>query len=248
MAGRDIVIRYKQAALGVFWALFRPLTTMVVFTFVFNGMARIESGDGTPYPVFLYVGLLLWQYYSNTLTNAANSTVLTAGLIQKIYVPRLIIPAAPAITGLVDLAVAAVILAGMMFYYGFHPRSTGLLILPILLVCAVLVAMGTGLLAAAVNVKYRDVRHVLPFFVQTMMYVTPVIYPATMLDGHPVAKTLMLWLNPISGVITNARSGLLGRTPVDWNVLGISLLMSVVLFVLGLCYFRNTERCFADIV
>jgi len=248
LAWRDIAIRYKQTALGVLWAVFQPLITMVVFTFVFNRMAKIESGDGTPYPVFLYVGLLLWQYYSNTLTNAAGSTVQNAGMIQKIYFPRLIIPAAAAVTGMVDLAIATVILAGMMIYYQFCPPLLGLLILPVLLGCAVLVATGMGLFAAAVNVKYRDVRYALPFLIQTMMYVTPVVYPVTMLDGHPVAKTLMLWLNPISGVITNARSGLLGRSPVDWHAMVVSLLMSAVIFILGLCYFRNTERHFADIV
>ena len=248
LAWRDVAIRYKQAALGVFWALFRPFATMVVLTFVFNGMARIESGDGTPYPVFVYVGLLLWQYYANTLTNAANSTVLNAGLIQKIYFPRLIIPASAAVTGMVDLAVAGVILAGMMIYYGFRPNPTGLLILPLLLACAVLIALGAGLFAAAVNVKFRDVRHVLPFFIQIMMYLTPVVYPVAMLDDHPVVRTLMLWLNPISGIITNARAAILGQTDVDWGLLGISALMSVMVFIVGVCYFRNAERYFADIV
>ena len=248
LAWRDVAIRYKQAALGVFWALFRPFATMVVFTFVFNGMARIESGDGTPYPVFVFVGLLLWQYYANTLTNAANSTVLNAGLIQKIYFPRLIIPASTAVTGMIDLAVAGIILAGMMIYYGFRPSLAGLLILPLLLACAVLIALGAGLFAAAVNVKFRDVRHVLPFFIQIMMYLTPVVYPVAMLDDHPVVRTLMLWLNPISGIITNARATILGQTNVDWGLLGISALMSVLVFIVGVCYFRNAERYFADIV
>lgn len=248
LAWRDVAVRYKQTALGVLWAVLPSLVTMVVFTFVFNGMAKIESGDGTPYPIFLYVGLLFWQYYSNTLANAAHSTVLNAGLIQKIYFPRLIIPASAAVTGLVDLVIAGVILAGMMIYYGFRPQLIGALILPVLLLCTVLVAMGMGLFATAVNVKYRDVRYAVPFLIQTTMYVTPVIYPVTMLDGHPVIKTLMLWLNPISGVITNARSGILGRSPVDWQMLGISLAMSSVIFLLGLCYFRNAERYFADIV
>ena len=248
LAWRDVAVRYKQTALGVLWAVLPSLVTMVVFTFVFNGMAKIESGDGTPYPIFLYVGLLFWQYYSNTLANAAHSTVLNAGLIQKIYFPRLIIPASAAVTGLVDLVIAGVILAGMMIYYGFRPQLIGALILPVLLLCTVLVAMGMGLFATAVNVKYRDVRYAVPFLIQTTMYVTPVIYPVTMLDGHPVIKTLMLWLNPISGVITNARSGILGRSPVDWQMLGISLAMSSVIFLLGLIYFRNAERYFADIV
>jgi len=245
---RDIAVRYKQTALGVLWALFQPLITMVVFTFIFNRMARIESGDKTPYPIFLYVGLLFWQYYSGTLTKASDSMVSNASIIQKVYFPRLIIPASTAVTGLVDMAIAAVILAGMMVFYGYHPQVLGIVLLPVLLACAVLSAMGVGLFCASLNIKYRDVRYALPFFIQILMYVTPVIYPVKLLDRHPLARELMLWLNPISGVITNARAGLLGNAPIAWDVLGISALMSVVFFVCGLYYFRSTERYFADIV
>jgi lipopolysaccharide transport system permease protein len=248
LAWRDIAVRYKQTTLGVLWAVFQPFVTMIVFTFIFNRMAKIESGDGTPYPIFLYVGLLLWQYYSGTLTNASNSMVANAGIIQKIYFPRLIIPATAATTGLVDLAISSMILVGMMVYYGFMPHLLGILILPALLFCTVFSAMGFGMFLAALNVKYRDVRYAVPFFIQIMMYVTPVIYPVKMLDGYPIVKALMIWLNPISGVITNARAGILGQGEVEWQVLGISMLMSAVFFLAGLYYFRNTERYFADIV
>lgn len=248
LAWRDVAVRYKQTALGVIWAIFQPFVTMIVFTFIFNRMANINSGDGTPYPVFLYVGLLLWQYYSGTLTNASNSMISNSSLIQKVYFPRLIIPATAATTGLIDLAISAAILVGMMIYYGVMPHLVGILILPLLLVCAVLSALGMGLLLASLNIKYRDVRFALPFFIQIMMYVTPVIYPVKMLDNYPLVKGAMLWLNPISGVITNARAGLLGQGSVDFNVLGISLFMSVVYFIAGLYYFRSTERYFADIV
>ncbi|MFQ3548799.1 MAG: ABC transporter permease [Armatimonadota bacterium] len=245
---RDIAVRYKQTVLGVLWAIFQPLITMVIFSFIFNRMAGIESGDNTPYPIFLYTGQLFWLYYSNTLNLAANSMVMNAALVQKIYFPRLIIPATSVITGLVDLAIASVILAGMMIYYGFVPSFIGILILPVLLISTVLTSMGIGLYMASLNIKYRDVRHALPFLIQSMMYVTPVIYPVKMLDGHPVIKTLMIWLNPISGIITNARAGIIGNSPIDWNMLVISLFMSIVYFILGLYYFRNTERYFADIV
>lgn len=248
LAWRDISVRYKQTALGVIWAIFQPFITMIVFTFIFNHIASISSGDGTPYPVFLYVGLLLWQYYSGTLTNASNSMVNNSSLIQKVYFPRLIVPAAAAITGLIDLAIAAVILAAMMAYYGIMPHITGLLLLPVLLIISVLSAMGMGLLLASLNIKYRDVRFALPFFIQILMYVTPVIYPVSMLDRYPVVKELMLWLNPISGVISSARAGLLGQGSIDFGILGIALLMSIVYFVAGLYYFRSTERYFADIV
>lgn len=248
LAWRDISVRYKQTALGVLWALFQPIITMIVFTFIFNRMAKIESGDGTPYPIFLYVGLLLWQYYSSTLTNASGSMVANASMIQKIYFPRLIIPATAAITGLVDFAISSAILACMMVYYGFVPHLEGVLILPVLLLSVIMSAMGAGMFLAAINVKYRDVRYAVPFFIQIMMYVTPVIYPVKMLDGHPIVKTLMLWLNPLSGVITNVRAGILGQGPVDYGVLGVSFLMSAVFFFVGLYYFRSTERYFADII
>ena len=248
LAWRDITVRYKQTVLGILWALLQPVVTMIVFTFIFNRVGRIESGDTTPYPIFLYVGLILWHYYSMTLTSASNSLVTYQAMLQKIYFPRFIMPASTAVTGLVDLAIASLILAGMMVYYRFSPPLLGLLVLPVLLLCTILAAVGFGCFLAAINVKYRDVRHALPFFIQILMYVTPVIYPVKLLDKHPVIKSLMLWLNPMSGVITNARAALLGQGHFDWGIMGISFLMSCVYFVVGLYYFRNTERYFADIV
>ncbi len=247
LAWRDISVRYKQTALGVLWAIIQPVLTMVVFTLIFNQMAGIGSGDDTPYPIFLYTGQLFWQYFSGTLSSAAQSMVTNASLIQKVYFPRLIVPATAATTGLVDLTIAATILAAMMAYYGVAPRLLGVLVLPILVATAVLCAMGIGVFMAALNIKYRDVRYALPFVIQILMYVTPVIYPVSMLDGHPLAKALMLWLNPMSSVIANARAGLLGKGPLDGQGLVISLGMSVIYFVLGLYYFRSTERYFADI-
>jgi lipopolysaccharide transport system permease protein len=248
LAWRDITVRYKQTVLGILWAILQPVVTMIVFTFIFNRVGRIESGDATPYPIFLYVGLLLWHYYSMTLTNASNSLVTHQNMLQKIYFPRLILPTTAATTGLVDFAISSLILAAMMAYYGFRPPVTGLLVLPLLLICVVLSALGLGFFLAAINVKYRDVRHALPFFIQLLMYVSPVIYPVKMLDKYVAIKTLMLWLNPVSGVITNARAALLGQGHFDWGIMAISVLASCVYFVIGLYYFRNTERYFADIV
>ena len=247
LAWRDISVRYKQTILGVAWAIIQPVMTMVVFSFIFNRMAGIKSGDGTPYPIFFYTGLLVWQYFSGTVTNASNSLVTNASLVQKVYFPRLILPGTTAVTGLIDFVVAALVLAAMMVYYQFVPGWVGLLTLPILLLTAILCALGVGLFMAAINVKYRDVRHALPFVINIMMYVTPVIYPVSMLDGHPWAKTAMNWLNPISGVISNARAGLLGRTPFEWDVMGISFLVACIYFVIGLYHFRSTERYFADL-
>ena len=247
LAWRDISVRYKQTVLGVAWAVIQPVVTMIIFTFIFNRMENIQSGDGTPYPIFLYTGQLLWQYFSGTLTNASNAMVANASLVQKVYFPRLILPITAATTGLVDFAIASLILGTMMIYYGIMPGLTGLITLPVLILTAVLCSMGVGLFMASLNVKYRDVRYALPFAINILMYVTPVIYPVTMLNGHPWAKTAMIWLNPMSGVISNARAGLLGHSPFQWDVLGISLLVSTIYFIIGLYYFRSTERYFADI-
>jgi len=221
---------------------------MVVFTFIFNRVGKITSGDATPYPIFLYVGLLLWQYYSMTLTNASNSLVTHQNMLQKIYFPRLILPATAATTGLVDFAISSLFLAGMMIYYRFNPPLVGLLVLPVLLACVILAALGFGFFLAAINVKYRDVRHALPFLIQILMYVSPVIYPVKLLDKHIAIKTLMLWFNPVAGVITNARAALLGQGHLDWGIMAISFFTSCVYFMVGLYYFRNTERHFADVV
>jgi lipopolysaccharide transport system permease protein len=248
MAWRDVAVRYKQTVLGILWAILQPVVSMIVFTFIFNRVGRIQSGDATPYPIFLYVGLLLWQYYSSTLTNASNSLVSHQNMLQKIYFPRLILPATAATTGLVDLAFSSLVLAGMMVYYRYSPPVLGLLTLPLLFACTILAALGFGFFLAAVNVKYRDVRHALPFVIQILMYVTPVIYPVKLLNRHVVIKHLMLWLNPISGVITNARAALLGQGRFDWGIMAVSFLASCAYFVIGLYYFRNTESYFADIV
>ena len=247
LAWRDISVRYKQTVLGVLWAVIQPITTMIIFTFIFNRMAGIESGDGTPYPIFLYTGQLFWLYFSGTLTLASNSLVANANLVQKIYFPRLILPATAATTGLVNFFIALLILSGMIMHYGFVPGRVGLLTFPILLFTCIMSALGVGLFLASINVKYRDVRHALPFFISTLMYVTPVIYPVSMLDNYPWAKTAMTWLNPISGVISNARAGILGKSEFDWPVMWISLFMSGVYFLIGLRHFRSTERYFADI-
>lgn len=244
---RDLAVRYKQTLLGVAWALFQPLVTMVLFSLIFNRMAKIDSGDGTPYPIFVYVGLLLWHYYSNTLSAVSMSMLGNTNLIQKIYFPRLILPASNAIIGLVDLAISAVVLAGMMIYYGYYPSLLGVVLFPVLLACAIACSLGLGLVFAAVNIKYRDVRYILPFFIQILMFVTPVIYPVSMLDNHPAAKTALIWLNPMTGIVANARAALLSSGPIEWTLLGISALVSLLLLFVGIAVFRNTERYFADL-
>lgn len=247
LAWRDISVRYKQTLLGVTWALVQPLATMIIFTFVFHRVAGIQSGTDLPYPIFLYVGLLVWQYFSGVLTNASGSLVQNAQLIQKVYFPRVIIPATAATTGLVDFTVALLFLGILMFYYGVAPNLSGLAILPILMIIAFMCSMGIGLFLASLSVKYRDVRYALPFFIQLLMYVTPVIYPVKMLDGHPVLRDLLVWLNPMCNLISAARSGTIAGGPIDWSGIGGSLLVSVVYFLAGLLYFQRTEKYFADI-
>ncbi len=247
MAWRDLSVRYKQTLLGILWVILQPVLTMLVFTFIFNRMAGIQSGDGTPYPIFLYTGLLLWQYFSSTVNNSAQSMVANASLIQKVYFPRLIIPATSATTAFVDLAVSSVVLVAMMLYYGFIPQLSGVAVIPVLLLVVTLTALGAGLFLASLNVKYRDVRYALPFFINIGLYITPVIYPVYMLDRYPAVKTLLVVLNPMAGVINIARTGLLGSSAIGWGTLAVSLIVSIIYFLFGLYYFKRTESYFADI-
>jgi lipopolysaccharide transport system permease protein len=248
LAWRDLAVRYKQTVLGVLWAVIRPVLSVIVFTGVFNRLASIPSGDGTPYPLFVVVGLLFWQCYSDTVLNASLSMVQNAPIIQKVYFPRLIIPLTAATTAMVDMAVGSVVMAGMMAYYGYWPHLAGLLWLPLILAALLLSSTGVGLVAAAMNIKYRDVRHAMPFVLETLKYATPVAYPLLMLDRHPVAKTVMEWGNPVAAVITSARAVLIGSGVPDLRTLGISFAVGTALFAFGLWYFKRSERYFADIV
>ena len=241
---RDIKVRYKQTAVGALWAVFKPLIAMLIFTFFFGRFAKMPS-DGVPYPVFVYIGLLLWNYFSFGLTLSSGSMVGNAGIIQKIYFPRLIAPFSSSLVGLVDLAVASVILIGIMFYYHYIPNMIGILYLPLLIFITFLSSVGLGCFLAAVNVKYRDVRYVVPFFIQMMMFLTPVIYPVSMLGDK--FKWVMA-LNPMAGVIETARGTLLGIRAVNWQILSVSIIVSIALFIFGIFYFRKTERYFADII
>jgi lipopolysaccharide transport system permease protein len=245
---RDILSHYKQTFFGVSWALIKPFSTMVIFSLVFNRIGGIESQDGTPYPVFLYAGLLLWQYFSGALGKASVSLVSNSAFITKVYFPRLLIPLSVSISELLDFMVSFLLLVVIMFYYGFWLHLLNLIVFVVLVFCTVLLATGLGCFFAAVNVKYRDVNYALPFLIQTMMFVTPVVYPLKALDNYKFIKALMVWLNPMSGIITNARLTLLENGPIEWGLFGISFLMSVIIFLAGTQYFRNVEFYFADIV
>lgn len=240
---RDLKVRYKQTAIGILWAVFQPFIAMVVFSIFFGGLAKMPS-DGIPYPVFVYVGLLFWQFFSVSVSQASNSLVANKEIITKIYFPRLILPVSSIVTNLVDFLIASVILVGLMFYYHYVPNLIGLLILPLLVLITLLTATGLGLLLAAVNVKYRDVRYILPFFIQMMLFVTPVIYPTSILEKY----SWILAINPMAGVIEAARATILGTASINWPLLLISSIACLLLFITGLIYFKKTEKQFADIV
>lgn len=240
---RDIKVRYKQTVLGGLWAIIQPFFTMIVFSIFFGRLANLPS-DGIPYPIFVYAGLLPWTYFANALTQSGNSLVGNANLITKVYFPRVIIPASASLAGLLDLFIAMTLLGVMMVYYSLYPGIT-VLLLPFLVGLTFLCAVGVGLWLSALNVQYRDIRYAIPFLIQIWMFVSPVIYPASLVTDR---YKWVLALNPMGGVINAFRSCLLGHKPVDWSLLGISTVIIFALFISGLYYFRRMEKTFADVV
>lgn len=239
---RDVKVRYKQTELGIAWAIIQPLFTMLVFTLFFGRLAGVPS-DNVPYPVFAYAGLLAWTFFSNAITSSGNSLVGSANLITKVYFPRMIIPGAAVAAGLVDFAIAFVILVLLMIYYGIMV-TWNILMLPVVVLLTTLLALGTGMWLSALNVKYRDVRFALPFLVQLWMFVSPVIYPASFL---PEKYRWVLWLNPMTGIIEGYRSALFGRR-FDWIALAFSAAITAILLLYSSYYFRRMEKSFADVV
>ena len=240
---RDLKVRYKQTAIGVAWAVLQPFITMVVFSVFFGKLAGIPS-DGVPYPIFVYTGLLFWQFFSDALSETSNSLVANKSIITKVYFPRLILPISSVITKFIDFLIASSILVLMMFYYGYTPFVSGLWILPFLLLITFMASTGLGLFLSAVNVKYRDVRYALPFFIQLLLFVTPVIYPASIAGKY----SKILALNPMTGVVQSARAALLGTTPINWILLLISSVACFIILLVGIAYFKKVERFSADII
>jgi lipopolysaccharide transport system permease protein len=242
LAWRDIKVRYKQAALGAGWALIQPLFSMIVFTLFFGKLAGIAS-DGIPYPIFSYCALLLWTYFSGVLGQAGQSLVTNSNLITKIYFPRMILPASSAISGLLDLGVGAILLIGLMLYYRISVNWY-LLLVPVVVASLFLFTVGTSMLTAALNVRYRDVKYALPFLIQLWLFITPVIYPITLI---PQDLQWIAALNPLSGIVEGFRACLFGRQP-DPVLISVSLASTLLVFFLGGLYFRRTERAFADFI
>jgi lipopolysaccharide transport system permease protein len=239
---RDVKVRYKQTVLGVAWAVIQPLFTMLIFTLFFGRLAGVPS-DGIPYPLFAFAALVPWTFFSNAVTNSGNSLVGNANLISKVYFPRLIVPGSAVGAGLVDFAISFVLLGFMMIFYR-QPLSWNLLLLPVLVILLSLLALGVGLWMSALNVKYRDIRYALPFVVQLWMFVTPIIYPASMV---PERWRWALALNPLAGIIEGFRASLFGR-PIDWQLLGISTAVTLALLTYAAYLFRRLEKSFADVV
>jgi len=241
---RDIKVRYKQTAIGILWAVLQPFLMMVIFSVVFGKLAKIPSND-IPYPVFVFAGLLFWNYFSTAITGASNVLVEQENMIKKIYFPRLILPISSSLTPLVDFCIAFIVLIGLMIYYRYMPNIIGIITIPLLLIFTFISASGIGFFLSAINVKYRDIRHALPFFIQILLFITPVIYPANIID---VKYQWLLALNPMTGIIEAVRSLLFQNTPVNFSLFLISIISGIILFTFGIFYFRKTERFFADIV
>jgi lipopolysaccharide transport system permease protein len=239
---RDVTIRYKQTVIGAAWAILQPLLTMVVFSVIFGAFAQIPS-DGVPYPVFTFAALLPWQLFANALTNAGNSLVGSQNLITKVYFPRLLIPLAAVLGGMVDFAIAFVILLLLMVGFGVVP-TLAVLALPLFVLLALATALAVGLWLSALNVQYRDVRYTIPFLTQLWLYATPVVYPSSIV---PEPWRALLGLNPLAGVVEGFRWALLG-TPAPGPLLWVAVAVVVVALVGGLVYFQRVESGFADVV
>lgn len=240
---RDVLVRYKQTVLGVAWAVLQPLATMVVLTLFFGRLAKIPS-DGIPYPLFSYAALLLWTFFSGSLNFAARSLVSNYNVVTKLYFPRMILPTAPVIAGLLDLAIASLLMFVLMAFYGLYP-TVRVVAIPLMVLVAFISTLGVGLFLAAMNVKYRDFRFVVPFLTQFWMFVSPVAYPVSLI---PEKWRLLYYLNPMAGAIEGFRWALF-HTPMNpWPGLGISAVAGCVILAVGLAYFQKTHRFFADII
>jgi lipopolysaccharide transport system permease protein len=240
---RDIKVRYKQTALGAAWAVIQPFFTMVVFSLFFGRLGKIPS-DNIPYPIFAYAALVPWTFFANGLTESSNSLVGSANLIKKVYFPRLAVPIAAVLAGLVDLIIAFVVLVGMMLYYGVAP-TTNVLWLPLFLLLALATSLGTGLWLSALNVQFRDVRYVVPFITQFWLFATPIAYPSSLL---PEPWRTVYGLNPMAGVVEGFRWALLGTNTKPGAMVALSSVVAALLLAGGAFYFRRMEKTFADVV
>ena len=240
---RDIKVRYKQTILGVAWAVLQPFLTMIVFSIFFGKLAKVPS-DNLPYPIFSYAALVPWQLFSSSVSLSSNSLINNTNLITKVYFPRVLLPFASVLSCLVDFAIAFVVLIGMMIYYDIYP-TIWIITLPVFTVLAILASLAISLWLSPLNVKYRDVKYVIPFFVQFWLFITPIAYPSSLV---PEQWRLLYSLNPMTGVVQGFRWALLGN-PIEADIyIFISIAVTIILFISGLYYFRNVENSFADVI
>lgn len=240
---RDVKIRYKQTILGASWAILQPFFLMVVFSFIFGRVAKVDT-EGVPYQVFSYAALVPWTYFQYAVPLAGNSLISNTGLISKVYFPRAIIPASSALSGIIDFAIASVMLVALMIY--FHiPFTVELLLWPVLLLPLVVFTTAVGMLFAALNVKFRDIKYTIPFFMQAMLFLTPVAYPAS---AVPERWAWLHYLNPLAGIVDAFRAAVLPTRTIVWGDLGIAIGLIAVLFTVAAVYFYRTERSFADLI
>jgi lipopolysaccharide transport system permease protein len=240
---RDVKVRYKQTAIGVVWAVLQPLAMMVVFTLFFGRLAKIPS-EGIPYPLFAFAGLLPWQFFSRTISESARSLVLNQRLVTKVYFPRIIVPLASTLAAMVDLVISALLLVLLMLFYGVTPAGE-VLLLPVFVVLMLVTALGMSFWLSALNVEYRDVMYVVPFMNQFLLFLTPVVYPTSMV---PERFRMLYGLNPMAGVVEGFRWAFFGAGEGFSSLFVVSSLVAVVLFITGILWFRRMERTFVDII
>jgi lipopolysaccharide transport system permease protein len=243
LAWRDIKVRYKQTVLGAAWAIIQPFFTMVVFSLFFGRLGKIPS-DGIPYPIFAYAALVPWTFFANGLNNSSNSLVGNANLIKKVYFPRLVVPIAGIISGVVDFILAFIVLVGMMLFYGTFP-TVNIIWLPFLLLLAFITALGVGLWLSALNVQFRDVRYTVPFLIQFWLFASPIAYPSSLLSEP---WRTVYGLNPMVGVVEGFRWALLGTDTTPGPIIIVSTLVALMLLVSGVFFFRRMEKTFADVI
>jgi lipopolysaccharide transport system permease protein len=239
---RNIKIRYVQSVLGLGWAVLQPLITMIVFTLVFGRMVRVDT-DGIPYAIFSYTALVPWTFFSRSLTETTNSLVSNINILNKVYIPRLIMPLAAVSGRLVDFGIAITLVFALMAWYRIAP-TIWILMVPLLILLMMLTAIGIGTWLSALAVHYRDVRYGMSFMVQLMLYSTPVVYPASLVPDN---LRLIYSINPMAGAIEGFRAALIGATPMPWDMLAVGTVTAVIIAVTGMFYFRRTERIFADV-
>lgn len=240
---RDIKVSYARTVLGVAWAILKPVVTMAVFAIIFGWLVRVPS-EGVPYPIFVFAALLPWQLFARALAGSSSSLVANENLITKVYFPRLVMPVSATVAGILDFAIASVVLFGMMWFYHIVPTAA-VWTLPLFVMLAIATALGVGLWLSALNVLYRDVGHACPFLIQVWLFATPIIYPSSLV---PESLRVAYWLNPMVGVVEGFRWALLGTGSPPGSMLAFSVLVAMAVLLSGLYFFRRLEQTFADTV